>query len=180
MTPRSAGLLLYRRPAAGETKVLIAHMGGPFWDGKDARAWTIPKGEYGPDEDPWRAARREFEEEVGRPPPLADYIHLGDFRQPSGKVITVFAAESEFDPDRFTSNTFPLVWPRGSGHVLEFPEIDALEWVEESEARTKLVRGQVPILDLLLRRFETLDAGLQARSSSYRSGESGEPASEER
>jgi predicted NUDIX family NTP pyrophosphohydrolase len=150
MTVQSAGILLYRRRAGSELEVWIAHMGGPFWAHKDARAWSIPKGEYLNDEDPLVAAQREFAEEMGTPAPRADYIGLGSFRQPSGKVITVFAAESDFAPERIVSNTFSLEWPKGSGTVQSYPEIDGAAWFRESEARTKLVRGQLPILDALI------------------------------
>jgi predicted NUDIX family NTP pyrophosphohydrolase len=126
-------------------------MGGPFWAGKDARAWSIPKGEYPNDEDPLAAARREFAEEMGTPAPSAGYFPLGAFRQPSGKVITAFAAEAGFfAPERIVSNTFALEWPRGSGTVHNFPEIDDAKWAGEAEARTKLVGGQLPILDALM------------------------------
>ena len=154
MTVRSAGLLLYRRPSGSQLEVWIAHMGGPFWNRKDARAWSIPKGEYLEEEDPLAAATREFAEEMGTPPPAADYVHLGDFRQPSRKVITVYAAEAEFQPDRIESNTFPLEWPKGSGRIQDFPEIDRAEWFTEEVARTKLVAGQLPILDELVRRLQ--------------------------
>ena len=146
----SAGILLYRRSAEGGLEVWIAHMGGPFWAGKEEHAWSIPKGEYPPGEDPWLAARREFAEEMGVPAPPADYFGLGAFKQPSGKVITVFAAESDFGPEEILSNTFPLEWPKGSGTVQNFPEIDHAEWTSVPEARTRLVRGQVPLLDALL------------------------------
>lgn len=152
MPVRSAGILLYRRgPDAAGTgvQVWIAHMGGPFWAGKDARAWSVPKGEYVDGEDPLAAALREFEEEMGTPAPAADYLHLGDFRQPSRKVITVFAAEAAFAPEVIRSNTFPLEWPKGSGRIQDFPEIDDARWFPEQEARLKLVKGQVPILDAL-------------------------------
>jgi predicted NUDIX family NTP pyrophosphohydrolase len=146
----SAGILLYRRSATSELDVWIAHMGGPFWAHKDARAWSIPKGEYLKDEDPLVAAQREFAEEMGAPAPAADYIQLGAFRQPSGKVITVFTAESDFEPERIVSNTFSLEWPKGSGTVRSYPEIDNAAWTSEPEARTKLVSGQLPILDALI------------------------------
>lgn len=151
MPVKSAGLLLYRRTDNKPLEVWIGHMGGPFWARKDERAWSVPKGEYADDEDPLTAARREFAEEMGSPPPAVEYIHLGDFRQPSRKTITVYAAEADFNPDRIVSNTFPLEWPRGSGRIQEFPEIDRAEWLPEPVARTKLVAGQVPILDALLR-----------------------------
>jgi predicted NUDIX family NTP pyrophosphohydrolase len=154
MTVRSAGILLYRRPGGttgGKTvEVWIAHMGGPFWSRKDARAWSIPKGEYDDGEDPLAAAHREFAEEIGTPAPPADYFPLGAFRQPSGKVITVFTAETDFAPGEIVSNTFPLEWPRGSGTVRNYPEVDDARWVEESVARIKLVKGQLPVLDALM------------------------------
>lgn len=145
----SAGILLYRQRAA-DLEVWIAHMGGPFWAHKNDRAWSIPKGEYLQDEDPLVAAKREFAEEMGVPAPAVDYVELGSFRQPSGKVITVYTAESDFDPERIMSNTFSLEWPKGSGTVQSFPEIDDAIWATEPEARTKLVKGQQPILDALI------------------------------
>lgn len=153
MAVRSAGILLYRREAGG-LEVWIVHMGGPFWARKQTQSWSVPKGEYLPDEEPLVAAVREFAEEIGTPPPAADYFELGAFRQPSGKIITVFAAESDFQPDRIVSNTFPLEWPRGSGIFQDFPEVDDARWVTETDARDKLVKGQLPILDALLERFE--------------------------
>lgn len=149
MTVRSAGILLYRRSPEGHLEVWIAHNGGPHWTGMDTRAWTIPKGLYLDAEDPLMAALREFAEEIGTPAPQADYLELGAFRQPSGKVITAFAAESDFQPEHITSNTFPLEWPKGSGVVREYPEIDDARWFRESEARSRLAKGQVPILDAL-------------------------------
>lgn len=149
MTVLSAGILLYRQ-AGGGLEVWIAHMGGPFWARKDARAWSIPKGEYLPGEDPQAAALREFAEEMGTPAPDADYWQLGTFRQPSGKVVTAFAAESGFSPEQILSNTFALEWPKGSGTVRHYPEVDDARWVGLEEARTKLVRGQLPILDALI------------------------------
>ncbi|MET3173997.1 UNVERIFIED_ORG: putative NUDIX family NTP pyrophosphohydrolase [Arthrobacter sp. UYCu721] len=153
MVVRSAGILLYRREASG-LEVWIAHMGGPFWARKQTQSWSVPKGEYLPDEDPLVAARREFAEEIGTPPPAVDYFELGVFRQPSGKIITVFAAESDFQPERIVSNTFPLEWPKGSGIIQDFPEVDDARWVTETDARGKLVKGQLPILDALREHVE--------------------------
>ncbi|MDQ0634081.1 putative NUDIX family NTP pyrophosphohydrolase [Arthrobacter pascens] len=150
----SAGILLYRRNTSA-LEVWIAHMGGPFWALKDAGAWSIPKGEYLDGEDPLAAAKREFAEEMGTLPPTADYILLGTFRQPSGKVVTVFSAESEFEPGEIVSNTFSLEWPKGSGVVRSYPEVDHAEWTQEQVARTKLVKGQLPILDALILRLRT-------------------------
>ncbi|WP_255768681.1 NUDIX domain-containing protein [Pseudarthrobacter sulfonivorans] len=151
MTVRSAGILLYRHGPGGGLELWIGHMGGPFWAGKKSHSWSLPKGEYQADEDPLAAARREFTEEIGTPPPAADYALLGEFRQPSGKRITVFtAAAADFQPEEIVSNTFPLEWPRGSGTVREFPEIDDARWVTEADARDKLVKGQLPVLDALV------------------------------
>ncbi|TFC01659.1 NUDIX domain-containing protein [Cryobacterium adonitolivorans] len=150
MVVLSAGILLYRLTDAAEPEVWIAHMGGPFWARKDAAAWSIPKGEYRLEEDPFAAARREFEEEIGVPAPAADYVELGAFRQPSGKVVTVFAAEADVAVDAVASNTFELEWPKGSGQMRSFPEVDDARWVGLEQARVQLVRGQVPVLDALV------------------------------
>jgi predicted NUDIX family NTP pyrophosphohydrolase len=146
--PQSAGLLLWRRRENG-LEVFVAHMGGPFWARKDATAWSIPKGEYLPDEDPLLAARREFVEEIGVPSPELDYVKLGEFRQASGKVVTAFAAESDFEVAEVHSNTFPVEWPPRSGRIQEFPEIDRAEWMPVADATWRLVKGQVAMLDAL-------------------------------
>ncbi|MEU0465575.1 NUDIX domain-containing protein [Amycolatopsis sp. NPDC006131] len=145
MPTKSAAFLLYRLTGDGGVEVLIAHMGGPFWARKNERAWSIPKGEY-TDEDPLPAARREFAEEVGEPVLTGEILELGEFRQPSGKVITTFAAEGDFDPAGFASNTFEMEWPKGSGRVQEFPEVDRIEWARPERAAELLVKGQVPII----------------------------------
>jgi predicted NUDIX family NTP pyrophosphohydrolase len=146
---RSAGLLLYRRSPGLE--VWIAHMGGPYWARKDEAAWSIPKGIVDESDlgDELATARREFAEEIGTPPPDADYRPLGEFRQSSGKTIVVFAAEADFATEAVVSNTFPLEWPPRSGRVQEFPEIDDARWFGIDEARVKLVTGQRAILDAL-------------------------------
>ncbi len=146
---RSAGMLLYRVDA-GVLWVLIAHMGGPFWARKDERAWSIPKGEYADGDDPEAAAMREFGEEMGSPPPRGELIALGTVRQSSGKRITCYAVEADFDAANVRSNEFEMEWPRGSGVMRSFPEIDRAEWVDCATARAKLVAGQVTFLDRLL------------------------------
>lgn len=149
MPKTSAALLLFRR--VGELEVLIAHMGGPFWARKDAGAWSIPKGEYSSgDEEPLAAALREFAEEMGSPAPPGDPVPLGTVKQSGGKAVTTFAVEGDFDLAGFRSNTFEMEWPRGSGRMQEFPEVDRAEWVTVDVAREKLVKGQVPVLDALL------------------------------
>lgn len=128
-------------------------MGGPFWARKDAAAWSIPKGLYLAGEAPLAAALREFEEEIGTPPPAVDYELLGEFRQPSGKVITVFAAETDFAIEKLLSNTFSIEWPPRSGRMPDFAEIDDARWVTLDTARTKLVKGQLAVLDALAARL---------------------------
>jgi len=146
---RSAALLVYRRGGEDGLEVLLGHMGGPFWARKDARAWSIPKGEYDASEEPLAAARREFEEETGSPAPPGEVANLGEQRQPGGKVIVTYAVEGDLDLAGFRSNTFALEWPRGSGQVREFPELDRAEWMSLGRASDMLVKGQVPIIDAL-------------------------------
>jgi predicted NUDIX family NTP pyrophosphohydrolase len=148
MPKLSAGLLPYRW--RGEwLDVFIVHPGGPFWASKDDGAWSIAKGEYSRGEEPLDAAMREFEEEVGQPPPTTPTTLLGEFRQPSGKVITAFACAADFDVDEVHSNTFTMEWPPRSGLVGKFPEVDRAEWMPLALARQKLIAGQKPILDRL-------------------------------
>ena len=149
MPKLSAGLLLYRFND-GLVEVLIGHPGGPFWAKKDDGAWSIPKGEYTDDEDPWHAARREFEEELGKPPPDGPRIDFPPLKQPSGKIITAFAVRGDLDLAGTVSNTFTVEWPKGSGNVREYPEIDRAEWFSVTEARSKLLKGQRPLLDQLM------------------------------
>ena len=155
MVQRSAAVLLHRAGADGR-EVWIAHMGGPFWARKDEGAWSLPKGlvEEG-DTDELAAARREFAEEMGTPSPDADYIALGEFRA-SSKTFVVFAAETDFGPVELASNTFELEWPPRSGILRVFPEVDAAGWFPIEEARTKLSKGQRPILDALLLRLHDI------------------------
>ena len=125
-------------------------MGGPFWSRKDEAAWSIPKGEYDPDEDPLAVARREFEEEIGVPTPDLDYTLLGEYKQPSRKLLTVYSAEYDGDLTFVVSNTFEMEWPPRSGRRAEFPEVDRAEWLPVEVAATKLVRGQRPVLEDLV------------------------------
>jgi predicted NUDIX family NTP pyrophosphohydrolase len=149
----SAGLLLFRIGDDG-IEVLIGHPGGPFWARKDDGAWSIPKGEYTEGEDPWAVAQREFEEELGKPAPVGPRIDLTPVKQPSGKVITAFAVRGDLDLEGTVSNTFELEWPKGSGNVREYPEIDRVGWFSVAAAQSKLLTGQRPILDHLLAALE--------------------------
>jgi predicted NUDIX family NTP pyrophosphohydrolase len=158
---RSAGLLLFQ-VVDGVLEVLIGHMGGPLWAHKDDRGWSIPKGEYGPDEDPRAAAAREFAEEVGSVAPAGTWIELGEARQPNGKIVTIFALSGSFDPATAVSNLFEMEWPRGSGRIQSFPEIDRVAWLDLPTARAKLLQGQVVFLDRLAAALTGHDGGPSA------------------
>src|SRR3954452_12212785 len=147
---RSAGILLYRW-RDDELQVLLGHMGGPFWTGKDDAAWSMPKGLYDDTEEALGAAAREFTEELGLPLPvdLADLVPLGEIRQPSGKRLTAWAAEADLDPAEVVPGTFTMQWPPRSGKTAEFPEIDRVAWCPLDVAYVKLVKGQRPFLERL-------------------------------
>ncbi|CPR10951.1 nudix hydrolase [Mycobacterium bohemicum DSM 44277] len=149
MAKLSAGVLLYRTRDA-VVEVLIAHPGGPFWARKDDGAWSIPKGEYGESDDPWEAAAREFSEELGLPLPPGPRVDLGALKQPGGKVVTAFAIGADLDIAQARSNTFLLEWPKGSGTMREFPEVDRVGWFAVARARAKLLTGQREFLDRLM------------------------------
>ncbi|MFD3445120.1 NUDIX domain-containing protein [Microbacteriaceae bacterium 4G12] len=160
MPERSAGILLYRTNPAGDragdaagagdadVQVWLGHMGGPFWQ-RRPRAWGIPKGLLEPGEDEREAALREFAEEIGTPAPPADYRRLGEFRQSSGKVVVAFAGRADFAVDEVRSNTFSMEWPRGSGVIREYPEIDEARWFPLADAREAIVAGQLSMLAAL-------------------------------
>ena len=157
MVVHSAGILLHRPGPAGP-EVLLGHMGGPFWARKDDGAWSLPKGEHGPDDDPLAAAVREFTEELGTPPPPGRPVPLGTVRQPSGKRLTVFALAGDLDATAIVSNTFTVEWPRGSGRLREYPEIDRAAWFGLDDAWRAVVRGQVPFLDRLTQVLQSIAA----------------------
>jgi len=144
---RSAGLLLYRRPAGG-LEVLLVHPGGPFWQKKDLGAWSIPKGELADGEDALAAARREFREETGQDI-AGPFTPLTPVKQPGGKSVHAWAVEGDFEPRALTSNTFLLEWPPRSGHHQEFPEVDRAAWFDLAEAKRRINRGQAPLLEEL-------------------------------
>jgi predicted NUDIX family NTP pyrophosphohydrolase len=151
MSVHSYGILLFRR-SAGRLQVMLVHPGGPFWAGKDAGAWSIPKGLPEGDETGPETARREFREETGFEVD-GEFLELGAWRQPSGKIIHAWALEGDLDVDRIHSNTFTLEWPRHSGTVREYPEINGGSWFPLEEAREKINRGQAGFLDRLLEKL---------------------------
>lgn len=140
--------MLYRQTPRG-LEVLLAHPGGPLWARKDLGAWTIPKGQFTDSESALEAAKREFEEEMGSPA-NGEFAELGSIKQPSGKVVHAFAAESDFDVTAVKSNLFMLEWPPKSGRKGQFPEVDRAAWFPLAEARQKILKGQQPFLDRLL------------------------------
>ena len=147
----SAGILLYRKTSAA-MEVLLAHPGGPFWARRDLGAWTIPKGTLEPGEDPYAAARREFEEETGFA--LGDEcLALTPLRQPSGKLVHAWAVEGDCEAAACRSNEFTMEWPPKSGKTASFPEIDRAQWFALEEARRRILPGQVPFLDELAKRL---------------------------
>ncbi|HTX32544.1 MAG TPA: NUDIX domain-containing protein [Solirubrobacteraceae bacterium] len=145
---RSAGILLHRRREQ-RLEVLLVHPGGPFWARRDEGAWSIPKGEYAPDEEPLAAARREFEEELGSAPPAGPAEDLGEVRQKGGKVVRAFALSGDFDVEQIQSNTFALEWPPRSGRTIDVPEVDRAGWFSLDEAGKKINPAQAELLTRL-------------------------------
>jgi predicted NUDIX family NTP pyrophosphohydrolase len=136
------------RTTNGVIEVLLVHPGGPFWVRKDHGAWSIPKGEYPPDEDPLAAAIREFHEETGFQP-LGPFIPLTQVRQASGKLISAWAVQGDWDPALLKSNTFSMEWPKGSGRLREFPEVDRAAWFDLAEATRRINPGQLGLIEEL-------------------------------
>jgi predicted NUDIX family NTP pyrophosphohydrolase len=149
---KTSGGLLAFRVNRGQVEVFIAHMGGPVWEKKDERAWSIPKGELDSGEQPLEAALREFREETGMEPPLSELIELGEFQQSKKKRIFIWASEAgegELDPERLKSITVEIEWPPKSGKRLEFPEADRADWCDIPTASSRVIRGQVQVLEAL-------------------------------
>lgn len=148
MPKQSAGILLYRFKE-GELQVFLVHPGGPFWIKKDEGAWSIPKGEFGDDEDPLVAAKREFFEETGFPME-GNFIPLSPLRQKGGKLVIAFAIEGNLNADAIKSNEFEIEWPPKSGMKKSFPEVDRAAWFALEEATKKILPGQLALLEELL------------------------------
>jgi predicted NUDIX family NTP pyrophosphohydrolase len=154
----SAGLLVYRSPGPGGEvlEVLLVHPGGPLWQSKDDGVWSIPKGEIEAGDDPLATAEREFAEELGQPPPAGPRTDLGEVTQRSGKRVQAWAVAGEADVTEVRSNTFEMEWPRRSGQLQTFPEIDRAGWFTPAAARQKLNQAQVAFVDRLVRMVEDL------------------------
>jgi predicted NUDIX family NTP pyrophosphohydrolase len=145
MPKQSAGLLIHRIHA-GRREIFLVHPGGPFWAKKDDGAWSIPKGEFLPPEDPLEAARREFHEETGYVA-TEPFTSLGTVKLSGGKVIHAFAATvQDLDPTKIVSNTFEIEWPPRSGKRKQFPEVDRASWFDEETAARKINVAQAALL----------------------------------
>ena len=144
----SAGILAYRCSERG-LEVLLVHPGGPFWRNKDDGAWSIPKGEIDVSEDPEQAARREFAEELGPGASIVSLQALGEIRQRGGKRVIAFSGETDFVTSLLASNTFEIEWPPKSGRRQSFPEVDRAEWFDLETARSKMLSGQIELIDRL-------------------------------
>lgn len=151
MAKLSAGVLLYRFRDDDALEVLIVHPGGPFWKNKDLGAWSIPKGEFLPGQDPLKTAIREFHEETGARV-TGDFITLRPVRQAGGKLVHAFAVEGDFDPATLISNTFEI--RSGPGRGQSMPEVDRAEWCDLETARKKLNPAQADFIDQLLQRLD--------------------------
>jgi predicted NUDIX family NTP pyrophosphohydrolase len=149
MAKRSAGILLYRRRDAA-LEVFLVHPGSAFWARKDNGAWSIPKGEVEPGEEPFARAKREFIEEIGFDIEGV-FKPLDPVRQAGGKVVHAWAIEGDADPDAIRSNTFTMEWPPLSGRIQEFPEVDRAQWFDLDAARRKINIGQRALVDQLCR-----------------------------
>ena len=147
MSKKSAGILLYRI-VDNTPQFLLVHPGGPLWAKKDAGVWSIPKGEF-EDEDVLQAAKREFFEEIGKPID-GEFIPLTPHKLKNGKTVYPFAIEGTLDEKSIHSNTFELEWPPKSGQRQSFPEIDRAGWFTETEAKEKIIAGQIVMIDELI------------------------------
>src|SRR4051794_31430404 len=146
MPSKSAGIIAYRK--RGGIEVLLVHPGGPFWTNKDLGSWSIPKGEYADEEDPLAVAKREFLEETGFQVE-GEFRELNMIKQPGGKRVRAWAVEGDCDAAATVSNCFSMEWPPKSGRMAEFPEVDRAAWFGVEEAREKILKGQLPLIDQL-------------------------------
>jgi predicted NUDIX family NTP pyrophosphohydrolase len=149
MAKKSAGVLLYRH-RSNILEVLLVHPGGPFWKNKDVGAWSIPKGEFMDEEDPLKAALREFQEETGHSLKQTSSIALTPIKQKNGKLVYAWAIKGNLDADKIQSNLFEMEWPPKSGKTQSFPETDKAAWLSIIEAKSKIIPAQAALLNELL------------------------------
>ena len=152
MGKKSAGILLYRTKN-NILEVMLVHPGGPFWAKKDAGAWSIPKGEFEDDEDALAAAKREFEEELGKTISSKEFIELSPVKSKSNKIVYAFAVEEDLDITNIKSNLCWVDWPPRSGKRIEIPEVDKAEWFDHETAKQKILPYQLPLIEELKKSF---------------------------
>ncbi|KYH07188.1 MULTISPECIES: NUDIX hydrolase [Chryseobacterium] len=140
----SSGILLFKKEKDSLYYFLV-HPGGPFWRNKDSGAWSIPKGEILPDEDPLVRALTEFKEETGKAAE-GQFIELSPIRQKGGKTVYAWALEGDIDTSGLYSNSFPLEWPPKSGKIIEIPEVDQWEWFASEEAQKRINPAQKDLI----------------------------------
>lgn len=147
----SAGILLYRKKK-DQVEVFLVHPGGPFWKGKETGAWSIPKGEFTPGEDPLTVAKREFNEETGQTVE-GNFIELTPIKQKGGKMVYAWAVEGDANAGNIVSNTFKTEWPYKSGKWITIPEVDKAGWFSVEEAKEKMNAAQVALIQDLVERI---------------------------
>ena len=157
MSVQSAGILLFRFKQK-KLELLLAHPGGPFFEHEDEGAWSIPKGLCEGNESLLETARREFQEETGFAVD-GSFIELGELRLSSGKIVHAWALEYDIDATKMVSNSFEMEWPRHSGQIMEFPEMDKAAWFDLVEARLKIAKGQAGFIDRLIARIDYVSPG---------------------
>ena len=145
----SAGILLFRFRNE-KLEVMLVHPGGPFWDKKDYGVWSIPKGLPEGHENPLDTAKREFKEETGFAVD-GEFIDLGELNQSSVKKVHVWALEKDLDITNVVSNKFAYEWPKDSGKIQEYPEVDKAGWFDIELAKKKIIKGQIGFIDKLIK-----------------------------
>lgn len=130
-------------------EVMLVHPGGPIWAKKDYGVWSIPKGLPEEHEKPLGTAKREFKEETGFEVD-GKFIDLGELNQSSKKIVHVWALEKDLDVASVVSNTFTLEWPKNSGKVKEYPEVDKAGWFDLELAKKKIRKEQIGFIDRLV------------------------------
>jgi predicted NUDIX family NTP pyrophosphohydrolase len=144
----SNGILLFRFKNE-RLEVMLVHPGGPIWAKKDYGVWSIPKGLPEGHEKSLDTAKREFKEETGFEAD-GEFIDLGELNQSSKKIVHVWALERDLDITNVVSNTFTLEWPKNSGKVQKFPEVDKAGWFDIEIAKKKIRKGQIGFIDRLM------------------------------
>ena len=146
---QSAGLLMYRKREE-LLEVFIAHPGGPRFADRDEGVWSIPKGEFEPNETPFETAVREFQEETGLKVPSTEFFNLDSIQQKGGKIVHAWGFDGQdISAKEITSNRIKIEWPKRSGKRIEIPEIDRAQYFPTAVARKKLKQRQIPFIDRL-------------------------------